>query len=198
MFAVKPRYWVANIRANMVDMIVGFSMVAFMAGTNELTSTIIWGAVYGFWLIVLKPRSSPLLISAQGFIAQGVGLTALLNNYNSWPQVILIAMVWVICFSSARHVLGAFEDGTNRVMSHVWGVFGAEMSLILGYWQIIHIDILPQLTLILSIIGYALGVGYYQHKSGGLRAGMRTQLVAFVVVALLVVVIVTDWQASSI
>ena len=35
MLAVKPRYWLANIRSNLVDIFVGLSILSFMASTNN-------------------------------------------------------------------------------------------------------------------------------------------------------------------
>lgn len=205
MFAVKPRYWLANVRSNMVDIIVGFSIVGFIAGTgvfekdysgNYLTM-FIWMAVYVLWLTLLKPRSDNLSIGIQAFVAQGLGLVSLFSNHNDWNQVFLISATWLICFSSARHLLATFEDNSNRVLSHVWGVFAAYLAMILGHWQIIYAGKIPQVALILSILGYALGVGYYIHKTKGLRSGLRTQLVFFCVIMLTLIVVLSNWQTST-
>jgi hypothetical protein len=197
MFAVKPRYWLANIRANLVDITVGFSAVIFIAGTDNFTTILIWAGLWTAWLILLKPRSDPLSIAAQGFVAQGVGLVALYGNYAESNQAYLILLTWLICFSAARHLLVAFEDNANRILSHVWAIFGAYMALILGHWHIVYADAIPQIALLLSIIGYALGVGYYVHKTKGLRAGLRRQLVALTIIALTLIIVLSEWQAVT-
>jgi hypothetical protein len=197
MFAVRPRYWLANIRANMVDIIVGFSVVSFMSGTKLLSTILIWGAAYSFWLIVIKPRSSPFMVGAQAFIAQGLGLVALFTNHNQIHQVFLVALTWLICFSSSRHFLVTFEDNANRSLSHIWALFAAEMALILGHWSIVYSHAVPQIALILSLVGYALGVGYYLHKTRGLRANVRRQLIIFCIIVLVLILLQPDWQAQT-
>lgn len=197
MLAVKPRYWLANIRSNLVDIIVGFSVVSFMAGSRVLSTTLIWGAVYSFWLIAIKPRSSPLMVGAQAFIAQGLGLVALFANHNQMHQVFLVLLTWLICFSSARHFLVTFEDEANRTLSHVWGLFGAEIALILGHWQIVYSGAIPQIALVLSVVGYALGAGYYLHKTRGLSPNIRRQLVIFCAIVLIIILLQPDWQAQT-
>src|SRR3984957_302108 len=47
MFAVRPRYWPANIRANAVDIIVGVSAVIFMSQTSSSLWQLLWAVFYG-------------------------------------------------------------------------------------------------------------------------------------------------------
>jgi len=197
MLAVKPRYWLANIRSNMVDIIVGFSVVSFMSGSRILSTILLWGGIYSFWLIVIKPRSSPLMVGAQAFIAQGLSLVALFSNHSHIHPVFLVAFTWLICFSASRHFLATFSDDANRSLSHIWGLFGAEMALILGHWHIVYSGAIPQIALVLSVIGYALAVGYYVHKTKGLSSGTRRQLIVFCVIVLVLVLLQPDWQAQT-
>ncbi|MCA9347397.1 hypothetical protein KC930_02320 [Candidatus Saccharibacteria bacterium] len=196
MMAVRPRYWLANIRANLVDIIVGLSIVGFMNDFPRIRYMLIWGAVYAFWLIAIKPRSSVFMIGLQAIIAQGLGLVELFGSHSQLNQVFLVSAAWLICFSSARHFLNSFEDDANRSLSHVWGLFGAEMALILGHWNIIYAGIIPQIALVLSLIGYALGIGYYLHKTRGLRQGLRNQLIIFCVVVIVIILLQSNWQAQ--
>src|SRR5579864_2531706 len=46
MFAVRPRYWPTNIRANGVDIIVGLVTVVFMIHTTSALWQLVWAAVY--------------------------------------------------------------------------------------------------------------------------------------------------------
>src|SRR5665213_3005631 len=50
MFAVKPRFWAANVRANAVDMMVGLSLVVFMSHAGLLWQ-FVWAIAYGAWLL---------------------------------------------------------------------------------------------------------------------------------------------------
>jgi hypothetical protein len=49
-FAVKPRYWWANLRANSVDMMTGFAVVVFMHQTNSFGWWVLWAVAYTAWL----------------------------------------------------------------------------------------------------------------------------------------------------
>lgn len=197
MLAVKPRYWLANIRANSVDMIVGFSSIIFMSQSDELLTTLIWAGLYSAWLILLKPRSSPLMVSLQALVAQGVGLVAVFNNFSSWNPAVLVLLTWVICFCASKHLLMAFEDESNRTLAHLWAVFGAEISLVLGHWHIVYSNSLPMNALVLSVIGYALALGYYLHKTKGLNRTFRQQLFIFSAIVIAIIVVFTEWQTET-
>lgn len=51
MFAVRPRYWPANLRANGVDMTVGIAAVIFMAQSSTAMWQLVWAVAYAIWLI---------------------------------------------------------------------------------------------------------------------------------------------------
>jgi hypothetical protein len=70
MFAVQARYWVANMIANGVDIMVGIALVLFMASTASGWWQLVWAVVYGIWLVWLKPRSDVLSVSAQAMVGQ--------------------------------------------------------------------------------------------------------------------------------
>lgn len=197
MFAVKPRYWLANIRANAVDMIIGVSTAIFLINTTSLTSSLVWAGLYACWLVLVKPRSSAAMIGTQALLAQGVGLVALFNNYSDWNQTLLATLTWVVCFCAARHFLNIFEDDYARVTSHLWGAFGAEMSLIMGHWHVVYASVIPQVALILSLIGYSLATGFYFHKVHTLGVKVRNQLVGFCVVILVLMILLGNWQPTS-
>src|SRR6185312_1365696 len=64
MFAVRPRFWAANIRANAVDLMVGISIVLFMTHSSGNTwLQLLWAALYAIWLIVIKPSSWLVLVA---------------------------------------------------------------------------------------------------------------------------------------
>ncbi len=47
MFAVKPRFWASNIRANAVDLMVGLSIVIFMMHSGAWPIKLLWALLYG-------------------------------------------------------------------------------------------------------------------------------------------------------
>src|SRR6201986_1186846 len=55
MFAVRPRFWPANIRANAVDLMVGLSAVLFISHFDSLGVQLMWVVLYAVWLVAVKP-----------------------------------------------------------------------------------------------------------------------------------------------
>src|SRR3954466_13798171 len=68
MFAVRPRFWAANVRANGVDLMVGLSIVIFMAHSGSLFVKAAWAAVYAVWLLFIKPGNSVFKVTLQAFL----------------------------------------------------------------------------------------------------------------------------------
>lgn len=90
MFAVRPRYWLTNITANAVDIIVGVSVVVFMDHTTNGMYQLLWAAAYSVWLVFIKPGSSVLSVSVQACISQALGLVAL---YIAWTEAPIFGIV---------------------------------------------------------------------------------------------------------
>ena len=199
-FSVRPRYWLANIRANLVDITVGMSVIAFMYHTNSFTASLFWAAFYCVWLLVLKPRSTSLGIGIQAYIALGIGLSAIFNNYSHVNQVYLILATWIVSFGASRHFLASSEDESNKLLSHLWAVFAVEMALILGHWHILYSVFfvsIAQVALVLLVIGYSLGVGYYVHRTRGITKGFKRQLFLVCSTTLLLIVVLSEWQSKT-
>lgn len=192
MFAVKPRHWPANIRANAVDMIVGLSLVIFMIHSGSQMMQLVWAVLYGLWLVVLKPMSKNLGVSAQAFVALGVGLTALFLNFGSAPLYALVVATWLICYSVARHFFTSYDEPLTRFLSNIWAFFGASLVWILGHWLLFY-GVIAQPTLIISVIGFSLAGVYYLEQSDRLSILLRRQLV-FVMIAIIIIVLAfSDW-----
>ena len=66
-FAVRARYLWLNVKSNLVDFIVGLSVVllAYYAGSNFLPVDFILMAFYSAWLLLIKPLSSERAAMAQ-------------------------------------------------------------------------------------------------------------------------------------
>lgn len=197
MFAVKPRYWLSNIRANLVDIFVGLSVVAFVAGTELMYTQIFWTVVYIVWLVWLKPKSNPLAVMAQALIAQALALVAFYRAFPNSSIVIGILATWLVCYISARHFLGAFEEPLIKVISNIWAWFGAVMAWILGHWAIEYM-FLPQIALVLTVLGYGLATLYYLESKGRLKPVLRFQLIVVMILILLIIIVFSDWQDKTI
>jgi len=92
-FAVRSRYWLANIRANLIDAIVGVSLVVFLyAATGSLATQIILTLLYVVWLLFIKPRSSQRYITLQAAIGLTMGLAAISQVSFGWPSSVVVLM----------------------------------------------------------------------------------------------------------
>ena len=193
MFAVRPRFWAANVRANAVDLIVGLSIVLFIVHSRDTTLLqLMWAALYSVWLIFIKPARSVLMISAQAFIAQLFGLMALYLAWAAGPLYGLTLLAGLICFLAARHFFDGFNEPYARLLSYIWGYFGASLAWLLGHWLLFY-RIVAQPTLLLTTLGYGLAVLYYLDHSERLSKGLRRQFVFIMVAIVLVVLTFSDW-----
>ncbi len=165
MFAVRPRFWLANIRANAVDITVGISALIFMTQTGSLLWQFIWALAYAAWLIGLKPGSTVLYTSLQAAVGFLAGLMAL---YTAWPEAPLYWLVLgtgAICFLSARHFFDSFDEPYARLLSYLWGYFGAAVMWLLGHLLIVYPRktglVVTQPILFLTVVGFCLAAAYY-------------------------------------
>lgn len=164
MFAVRPRFWLANIRANSIDVIVGASALLFMTQTGSASWQFALAMAYAAWLILLKPGSTVLLTSIQAAVGLIVGLLAL---YTAWPAAALYWLVFAtggICFLAARHFFDSFDEPYARLLAYLWGYFGAAVMWLLGHVLIVYpprTGIIAQPLVFLGVIGISLATAYY-------------------------------------
>jgi hypothetical protein len=192
MFAVRPRFWAANVRANAIDLMVGLSTVVFMAHTDSEMLQLFATAAYAAWLLFIKPRSSLLFTTLQAFIGQAYGLSALYLVWTDGPTWGLTLLTGLFCFLAARHFLDAFDEPYARLLSFVWGYFGAALAWVLAHWLLFY-RVVAQPTLLLSALGYGLAVLYYLDHHERLKPGLRRQVVFIMVAVVLVVLAFSDW-----
>lgn len=187
MIAVKPRHWPANIRANAVDLIVGLSILIFMASTASQLTQLVWTVVYALWLLFLKPGTTLFSVSLQALAAQSFGLSAIFLYWGGSSLSLLVLLVWVVCYTSARHFFTSFEEPLTSFLSYTWGFFAAALTWVLGHWLLFY-GFISQPTLLLTVISFSLGCMYYLAENDRLSSLMRRQLL-FVMVAIIVVVL---------
>ena len=192
MFAVRPRFWPANIRANSVDLMVGLSIVLFMTNSSSALIQFGWAIAYGVWLIYLKPATSSLMISLQAGIGQLCALSALYLVWANGPLYGLTLVTGLICYLSARHFYDAFEEGYSRLLSYLWGYFGAGLGWLLGHWLLFY-GIFAQPTVLLTTIGYGIAGLYYLDHKDKLSKVLRRQFVLVMIIIVLFVLVFSDW-----
>lgn len=197
MFAIRPRHWPANIRANAVDIIVGISAVLFMIHSGSQAFQLVWAVAYGIWLLYLKPGSGTFMVSLQAVLAQLVGLMALFLHFNDAPTAVLVILAWTICYSSARHFFTNFDEPLTGMFSYMWGYFGASLVWLLSHWLLFY-GVLAQPTLLLSVLGFGLAALYYLEQTDRLSILIRRQFV-FVMIAIIIIVLAfSDWGDKAV
>jgi hypothetical protein len=192
MFAVRPRFWAANIRANAVDLMVGLSIVVFMTQTNSLAAQLLWTVLYSVWLLAIKPGSGLFLITTQAFLGQLAALSALYLVWTNGPMAGLVILTGLFCFLAARHFLDIFDEPYAKMLSYVWGYFGAALAWLLSHWLLFYHG-LAQITLLLSTLGYGMAVLYYLDHNDRLSKSVQRQFIFIMVAIVLVVLAFSDW-----
>lgn len=197
MFAVRPRHWLANLRANAVDMIVGLSAIVLIAHTDVQLIQVIWAVAYAAWLLLLKPSATLLGISLQAFVAQTLGLTAIFLAWPSSPLYGLVIATWAVCYAAARHFFTSFDEPYTRFLADVWAYFGAALVWVLGHWLLFY-PMISQPTLLLSVIGFGLASLYYLDKTDRLSMLLRRQFIFIMILIIMVVLVLSDWGDKAI
>jgi len=197
MFVVRPRYWLANITANAVDIIVGVSFLVFMDHSGSAAMQLFWAVMYTVWLVFIKPGSGILMVSIQALTAQVIGVIAL---YTAWVQAPMLGVVlatWLVSYLSARHFFTSFEDEYASFYAHTWGYFSAALTWVLSHWLLFY-GVVPQPALLLSVFGFSFAGIYYLAETERLTPLFRRQIM-FIMFAIVVVVLVfSDWGDKTV
>ena len=111
-FAVRARFLWLNIKSNLVDIIVGVSVVllAYYAGPNFLPIDFILMAVYSLWLLVIKPLSSENATLIQSLFAVFLGISAASIATAELNSIVITLLAFVIGYAASRHVLSQTSD----------------------------------------------------------------------------------------
>jgi len=192
MFAVRPRFWLANVRANSVDIIVGISFLIFMMQSSSQLMQLVWVLGYIIWLVALKPATDSLLISMQALIGMLAGLMAL---FIGWPTAPLYGLVFVsglICYLAAHHFFDSFDEPYAKLLSYAWGYFGAALVWVLGHWLLFY-GVVAQPVLIIGALGFGLATLYYLDHHDRLSQTLQRQFIFIMVAIVLIVLIFSDW-----
>lgn len=192
MFAVRPRFWAANLRANAIDLMVGLSIVVFMTQSGSYLMQLLWAVLYAVWLLAIKPRSDVFAITLQAFLGQLTALMALYLIWTGGPIIGLTFLTGLFCFLAARHFLDTFDEPYAKMLSYVWGYFGAALAWLLSHWLLFYRG-LAQPTLLLSTLGYGMAMIYYLDHNDKLSKGVRRQFIFIMLAIVLVVLAFSDW-----
>lgn len=186
-FAVRPRYWWANMRSNMVDIIVSLSVVlqlftivsSDLSTLTQISVMSLLTVLYIVWLLFIKPRSKKSFVIAQAGIALFMGTSVVFTYTYDWPVSLVVLAMWLIAYASARHILSAYDDETHPLfLGILWGFVAAEISWVAYHWAIAYplpilTDLMvPQVSIILLLVSF---VAYKAYDSFYAHAKIRTQ-----------------------
>jgi len=192
MFAVRPRFWITNVRANAVDIIAGVSFLLFMINSSSQLLQLACTALYIAWLVVLKPASSPLMVSLQALVGLTAGLMGLFVGWGNGPLYGLVLATGLICYLCAHHFFDSFDEPYARLLSYMWGYLGAALVWVLGHW-LLYYGIIAQPVLLLVALGFGLATLYYLDHHDRLSKGLRRQFVFIMLAVVAIVIVFSDW-----
>ncbi|MBR2586758.1 hypothetical protein IKE71_00055 [Candidatus Saccharibacteria bacterium] len=199
MFAVRVHYLWLNIKSNLVDLIVGLSLVtlAYFSGTELLPIHYILAGLYVIWLTVVKPKTSEFWNLVQALFAIFVGSTAATIACASWNSAVLVVLEFIIGYGSARHVLAQNNNMNDEgYPALIFGIIFAEIALLCHSWLIVYAFmsmgvIIPQLAVILTLVGFIAERVFrsIEARDGELKPREVAVPVLFGLVALIVVIV---------
>lgn len=198
-FAVRPRFWPANLRANSVDIMVGISTVVFMTNTESMKMQLFWAVLYGLWLIFIKPRSSMLYVSLQAGIGQLYGLMAFFLVRSDRSLFELVLVTGFICYLSARHFFDSFNEPYAKMLAYIWGYFAAALVWVLGHMLVVYPKpdgVVTMPTLMLSAIGYSLAAVYYLEHFDRLSRLVKRELL-FLSASIIIILLISLFFEGS-
>lgn len=189
--AVQPRFWLPNIKANLVDIIVGISTIGLISQASYSWLALLWTALYVGWLLLLKPQTQDFWVGMQAFWAQLIGLLTLFSVQRlvELPTIVCL-LAWVIAWSCARHFFSNYEEAHYRLLSLIWAFLVTQLVWIclhwLQYYKVFNTEI-AAVVLILSVISASAGTLYHGYKKEKLHRGsvLENSLFALALIGLI-------------
>ena len=203
-FAVRPRFWLVNIKSSLVDLIVGasFVFITYCSGTEWLPVHALLGLGYCVWLIAIKPLSSDIAAEIQALIAMFLGTTAATFLFASSSSVFMVISCFLIGFSCARHILVQSDGNDFGLVTLACGLISAEIAWLCNSWLIVYTFgntgiAIPQVSIILVVFAFATERLF---KSALKHDGKISfsEVLAPVVFSVLVVAMVVIWFSKPI
>ena len=179
-FAVRPRFWFANIQTNLVSFIVSVSFIVFLYAANVAnisdSQMLIFQSLLVVldicWLVFLKPQSKRVYVVAQAGVALFTGVTAIYAMSYGWIASPVVLLMWLVGYATARHVLSTYDEESHiMLLSLVWGLSMAEIGWLAYHWTIAYrlpivtSLLLPQVSIVVLCIGFLVYKSYdsYSH-----------------------------------
>jgi hypothetical protein len=198
MFAVRPRYWELNFKANLLDLIVGcsFILITYCSGPIILPVHFIMAALYSIWLVFIKSKSSEAAVNIQSLIAIFFGTTALTLMAASADSWVMPIGGFIIGYAAARHILIQGDEKDINIIVLAGAIIFAEIAWLCHSWLIVYTFpeiglIIPQLSIIMVILSFLFGFTYkaIQQNEGKMKwseVGMPTIFFAILIMIIVI------------
>ena len=160
-FAVRGRYLWLNIKSNLVDIVVGVSVVliTYYAGATFLPVDALLAIIYCVWLLFIKPMSSEKATLVQSLIAVFLGMGAAAIAAANLNAIVVVLVAFLVGYAASRHVLVQSSDRDFTLTTLVCGLVFAEVAWLCQSWAIIYTFgasgiRIPQVAIILTIFAF--------------------------------------------
>lgn len=197
-FAVRPRHWWPNLRANAVDILVGLSVLGAMVESSSIGVHAGIAVLYGLWLLLLKPRSAPIYVALQALVALSSAISVLFLIGNSAHLMVLVLATGMVGYVCARHFLASFDEPHAPLYAHSWGYFCAALAWLLGHWTLYYVGVVAQISVMITVIGFSLAALYYLEQKDKLSKLLQRQIVFLLIAVTVVIVVFSDWGDRAI
>lgn len=213
-FAVRPRFWLANILSDLVSLIVSLGFVVFLYLANiSMTSSsdlqvliiqIIIVVLYIAWLLLLRPQSKRMYVAMQAGVALFVGTTAIYALAYALPASLVVILMWLVGCAATRHVVSSYDEEAHiNFLTLAGGLLMAEIGWVCYHWTIAY-DIpatnnlmIPQASLIVICFGFLVYKAYdsYYHNK---KIKLNDILLPLIFTVLLVLVLLIFFNSVSV
>lgn len=202
-FAVRPRFWWINIKANLVDYIVGLSVVllAYFAGSNWLLAHYLLMLFYVAWLTFIKPISSNWGNLLQALLALFLGSNLAVILGAATDPVVTVLICFVLGFAACRHIL--VQDNISEsfaLPAMVSGLLAAELGYLLSYWAIVYTFgnsgiMISQLALVMTMTAFLFN--YLKNSLARYDGQFRASAVALPIICVVLAILVLMFGFSE-
>lgn len=173
--AVRPRFWFANVQADLVSFIVSIGYVIFLYNANpsnigdfqSLAAQSVFAVLYIIWLLFIRPKSKRAYVVMQAGVALFVGITSIYIMTFGWPSSAVVLLAWLVGYASARHILSSYDDENHvLLLSIAWGLVVSEISWLAYHWTIayrlpiVNNLLLPQISIVMACFGFIIYKSY--------------------------------------
>ena len=160
-FAVRQRYLWLNIKLNLVDLIVGISIVllSYYAGSALMPVHFLLMGIYVIWLLVVKPMSTEEANLTQSLVAVFLGISAASFMVVGLNSAVFAGIAFLVGYAASRHVLAQTNTKDFTLTTLVCGLFFAEVAWLCNSWAIVYTFgetgiRIPQTAIILTIFAF--------------------------------------------